>query len=69
MHWSSGSSPEYLQFPRADVNIVTGDFNGHVGKESTISQTIGKYTIYQSNKGKRMINFAASRGSEIGIKG
>ena len=55
------------QIARLDIQIILGDFNAKVGKESIYKPTTGNESSHNetNNKGRKMIQFAISKGLSL----
>jgi len=54
------------QITRPDINIILGDFNAKVGKESIYKPTVGNESLHnENNNGIKMIQFAISNGLNV----
>jgi hypothetical protein len=51
------------QFPRYDMKILLGDFNGKVGRENIFRPTIGNESSHEisNDNGVRVVNFTTSK--------
>ena len=56
------------QIARLDIEIILGDFNAKVGKESIYKLTTGNESLHNetNNNGTNMIQFAISNGLNVG---